>query len=762
MNKPSPLQRVSGWLGPMYNINNWPRGLIRLLVRIALRGRYRIDGIDLYNLPTQGPVVLLGNQVSWIDWAILQIASPRPIRFVLPHDPDGWRYVRWSYDAFGVVSVALDQDESAVGRISAWLQAGEMVCIFPEETLSSHGPLGQLQRAYEQAVVDLEQGVIVPFYLHGLRDSLFSRTPGKRLAGARRGFRRTVTIAFGKRLPLHTSPELVQYRVRELAARAWHRAAQQLEPLPLAWCRTAKARGNALCVTDTSDTSLSCHRALTAVIGFAGLMAKRSPEQNLGLLLPTSTGGAIANMAAFWKGKTTINLNYTGSPSALRAAIRKAEIRTVYTSRLFLRRLAQRGIELDDVLGEVQVFYLEDLKAKLGFATQLATLLMVKGLPARVLFDFSGRRVSIDEPAAILFSSGSEGEPKGAVLTHKNLMSNVKQVAEGLDIQTSDVVMGSLPLFHAFGLTATTLLPLIEGLLLVCHPDPTDSLSVAKAVAKYRGTVLCGTSTFFRLYTKQRRIHPLMLESLRLIIAGAEKLNSDVREAFQARFNKTIYEGYGTTETAPVTSTNVPDRLEPDHWRLQTGNKVGSVGVPLPGCSVRIVDPETLEELPLGQEGLILIGGPQVMAGYLKAPEQTAEVLVERDGILWYKTGDKGQLDTDGFLTIVDRYSRFAKVGGEMVSLGAVEEHARQNLNNGDVDLVAVNVPDERKGEKVILMVAGVTDIGALRKQLQAARHNPLMIPSEVHTIPEVPKLGSGKVDFKAAKTLARSLPPTD
>jgi acyl-[acyl-carrier-protein]-phospholipid O-acyltransferase/long-chain-fatty-acid--[acyl-carrier-protein] ligase len=248
-----------------------------------------------------------------------------------------------------------------------------------------------------------------------------------------------------------------------------------------------------------------------------------------------------------------------------------------------------------------------------------------------------------------------------------------------------------------------------------------------------------------------------MLESLRLVIAGAERLSGDVREAFQRKFNKAIYEGYGATETAPVASTNLPDRLEPGHWRLQTGSRPGTVGLPLPGSSFRIVNPQTLAELPTGDDGLILIAGPQVMQGYLNDPDKTTEVLVELDGLVWYQTGDKGHVDPDGFLTIVDRYSRFAKIGGEMISLGAVEEAVRK-IVGGERDLVAVNLPDGRKGETVVVLVTGDIDPDLLRRQLIHTGCNPLMIPSSLYSLPEIPKLGSGKTDFHTAKQRAAEL----
>jgi acyl-[acyl-carrier-protein]-phospholipid O-acyltransferase/long-chain-fatty-acid--[acyl-carrier-protein] ligase len=228
-----------------------------------------------------------------------------------------------------------------------------------------------------------------------------------------------------------------------------------------------------------------------------------------------------------------------------------------------------------------------------------------------------------------------------------------------------------------------------------------------------------------------------------------------VREAFMLKFGKPIYEGYGATETTPVASVNVPDTLDTESWKTQTGSKAGTVGMPLPGTSFRVVDPVSLQSLPSGEDGLILIGGVQVMKGYLDDPQRTDEAVVELDGTRWYKTGDKGHLDQDGFLTIVDRYSRFAKLGGEMVSLTAVEDQVRRALARPEMELAAVNVPDAKKGERIVLLVAEEIDPDALRRALLDAGVNPLSVPSEVRQVEAIPKLGSGKTDFSGAKRLA-------
>jgi acyl-[acyl-carrier-protein]-phospholipid O-acyltransferase/long-chain-fatty-acid--[acyl-carrier-protein] ligase len=317
--------------------------------------------------------------------------------------------------------------------------------------------------------------------------------------------------------------------------------------------------------------------------------------------------------------------------------------------------------------------------------------------------------------------------------------------------------MASLPLFHAFGLTVTQFLPLIEGLPMICHPDPTDALGIAKAVAKHQATVMCGTSTFLRLFARNHKVHPLMFDSLRIVVSGAEKLNTDVRDSFQIKFGKPILEGYGCTETTPVASVNLPDVLDTNYWKVQKGGKQGTVGMALPGTSFKIVDSESYEELATGEAGMILIGGVQVMQGYLNNPEKNAEVLKQIDGERWYVTGDKGSIDEQGFLTILDRYSRFAKIAGEMISLSELEQYVRNAIPEKDVELVAINLPCNKKGESITLLYEGDLATAEVRQAMLANGVSGLMIPSNWVAVDTVPKLGSGKNDFATAKQLALS-----
>jgi acyl-[acyl-carrier-protein]-phospholipid O-acyltransferase / long-chain-fatty-acid--[acyl-carrier-protein] ligase len=749
---------VVGFGGALYTVYKLPQALVRIITHMVISQRYRMRVIGFDTIPEHGGVLLLGNHISWIDWAVLQIACPRPIRFVMERSIYERWYLKWFLNSFGVIPIGGSGSRTALDEVRESLNAGQVVGLFPEGAISRTGHLGEFKRGYEQAAQDAN-GVIVPFYLFGLWGSTFSRSSARLRALRGGGIRRDIVVAFGKPLSLATPAEQLKRRVFELSIESWERYTKTLDTIPEAWLATAKQVKGDMALADTVAGPMSGYRVITGVLIIAGFVKRYAHEQNVGLLLPTSNGGALANLAVLMRGKTVVNLNYTASPIAIQAAIAKAEIRTVFTSSRFLDRLKQRGIDAEAVLEGVRLYKLEDLGAGVSQARRIWTLLQAVVFPRRLIRLLYCKRVPLDSPAAILFSSGSEGEPKGVVLSHRNIMGNVKQISDVINAEESDVVMATLPQFHAFGLTATTFMPLIEGIPMVCHPDPTDAVNIGKAVATYRATILMGTSTFFRLYAKNTRVHHLMFESLRLVVAGAEKLATDVRETFKIKFGKEILEGYGATETTPVAGVNIPDRLDTTYWKVQFGNKPGTIGMPLPGSSFRIVDPNTLQELPIGEDGLILIGGTQVMLGYLGDPERTAKVIVEMDGLRWYKTGDKGHLDEDGFLTIVDRYSRFAKLGGEMVSLTAVEEQVRRIVGDPELEICAVNLPEPKKGEQIVLLVAGgETDLDALRKQLVDAGCNPLTVPSEYRRVEEVPKLGSGKTDFTAARVLAESV----
>ncbi|MCH8054805.1 MAG: AMP-binding protein [Deltaproteobacteria bacterium] len=461
----------------------------------------------------------------------------------------------------------------------------------------------------------------------------------------------------------------------------------------------------------------------------------------VGLLLPASVAGALANIAVLLAGKVPVNLNFTAGREAMTSAIEQCGIRTIITSRVFLARAKVEEMEgmvfLEEVMKQITPFQ----KALTAFTALLFPSRLLQAL-------YSDGKQNPDALATVIFSSGSTGAPKGVMLSHHNILSNIEAIAQIFWVTKKDRMMGVLPLFHSFGFTGTLWLPLISGFGAIYHPNPMDAKTIGEMVSKYKATLLISTPTFYAAYI--RKCTAGEFSSLRRAIVGAEKLRDPIAKAFKEKYGLDLLEGYGCTELAPVVSVNMPDVEE--GLERQTGLKPGTVGHPIPGVAVRVVDPDTGEPLPYGQEGLLLVKGPNQMIGYLGQPELTAEVL--RDG--WYVTGDIASIDEEGFIRITDRLSRFSKIGGEMVPHIKVEEATNQIL--GDQCCVVTAIPDEQKGERLVVLYAhrDVTP-EELWNQLSKTDLPKLWIPKRenLYCIDAIPLLGTGKVDLKKAKMMA-------
>jgi acyl-[acyl-carrier-protein]-phospholipid O-acyltransferase/long-chain-fatty-acid--[acyl-carrier-protein] ligase len=739
----------------IYTIYKLPQSLIKLFITLFFSMRYKLIVQGIENIPQNGGVLLLGNHISWLDWAFVQMASPRAIRFVMERTIYEKKFLKPFLDFFKVIPISTSGGRKSLDAVASYLEKGEVVCIFPEGSISRSGHLGEFKKGFELATAQVVHGVIIPFYIGGLWGTKWSRSNSNFKERENRT-KKDVIISFGKPIDIKMNATQVKQKVFELSSDSWDRYIDGFQNIDRVFIDTVKRKGSDIALVDSSGEEYSYTKMMTMAVFFRNII-KKHPEHNIGLLMPTTSIGAILNIATILAGKTVVNLNYTASKEAIVFGIEEAKIKNIYTSRRFCEKLQERGVEIKEILKDVNIVYLEDIK-KNSSKFQIIPIVLrygfIKFAPTFLIKAVYCSKNTLDTIGAILFSSGSEGNPKGVMLSHRNLLTNVKQISEMLNITEKEVFLGSLPIFHAFGLTVTTLLPLLEGIKLVSHPDPTDGLGIGKAVAKNRVTFMCATSTFIRLYLKNKKLTPLMFESLNMVFAGAEKLNPLVADEFKQRFGVGIYEGYGATECSPVISANIPDNLDMNYWQTQIGHKRGTIGMPLSGCAVKIVDFDTLEELPINENGLIIVTGSNVMVGYLNNKEKTNDVLVNLDGKLWYKTGDKGHIDEDGFITIVDRYSRFAKVAGEMISLTAVENKIYELCHKEeDLKLVTVNLPDEKKGEKIVLLIN--KNIDNLKQKCIEFGMEPLWIPSEIKLVENIPLLGSGKVDFAGAKRLA-------
>jgi acyl-[acyl-carrier-protein]-phospholipid O-acyltransferase/long-chain-fatty-acid--[acyl-carrier-protein] ligase len=494
-------------------------------------------------------------------------------------------------------------------------------------------------------------------------------------------------------------------------------------------------------MADTTGTQLSYGKSLVGSLLLSQRIESRCAEESMvGVLLPASVAGALTNIAVLLAGKVPVNLNFTAGREAMESAIADCRIKTLITSRLFLSRA-----KLETRQGMV---FVEDLRKEIRPFEKFSTFLRAFLLPSSFL-SHRYRSQKRNDLATVIFSSGSTGTPKGVMLSHHNILTNVEGIAQVIQFTSGDRMMGILPLFHSFGFTGTLWLPLLAGFGVVYHPNPTDAKTIGETVRKYRATLLISTPTFYSGYI--RRCTKEEFATLRYVIAGAEKLREQIAAGFQEKFGTPILEGYGCTELSPVVSVNIPNVVVDKE--TQIGNKPGTVGHPIPGVSVKIVNPDTFEPLPGGKQGLLLVKGPNVMLGYLNRPGLTEEAI--RDG--WYVTGDIAAVDEDGFIRIIDRLSRFSKIGGEMVPHMRVEEVINSIL--GSVASVVTAVPDSQRGEKLIALYCqnGMTT-EELWQRLNDSDLPKLWIPKrdDMFAIDSLPVLGTGKIDLKAAKSLAQ------
>ncbi len=741
-------------LSALYALLKLPQLTVRLLLLPLLKSRYRLFVDGLQNIPQTGGVLLLGNHISWIDWLVLQSATPRAVRFVMERSIYEQWYLRWFLKHFGVIPISSRAGKSAMVEVQKALEGGEVVALFPEGHISYNGQLGVFKHGFEMILKGCDT-TVVPFYLHGLWGSTFSRaTPHYKLI-SKYGSKRNIGVLFGKPMPPTATAYEVKLRVQKLSLRAWSMDTESLKPLHIQWLQRAKEHPFYPAVYDSIGGKLNRIDLLTAVLAVSSVLKPKLKRERgrVGIVLPPSSIGTIVNMSLLTLGKELINLNYTLDVNILKSTLLQSDIKYIITSKKFVSKLQNRGFSIESAFEGQYVIYVEDFKNKISKPLKAFYYMEALFLPAKAIEWLHFEKSSLDSIASILFSSGSEGTPKGIELTHKNILGNIKQVSALLNFQDDDLILNSLPIFHSFGLGVTMLMPLCEGVPIVTVADPTDTQNIGKMAIRYKATILFGTATFFRLYAKSKKLNPLMFSSVRMAIAGAEKLNPDIAKEFKVKFGVDIYEGYGATETSPVISVNMPDAIDPNTFKILIGHKNGSVGQPIPGTHIRIIDPSTQQELKSGEDGLITVGGVQVMRGYLNNVEKTEEVIYEYEGVRYYKTGDKGHLDDDGFLYIIDRYSRFAKIGGEMVSLGAVEEQLR-DLESRGIEYVAVALPDDKKGEQIVLLHTK----GDIKEYIKSIQLAPLLRPSKFIEVDSIPLLGSGKVDYKRAILLAKEL----
>ncbi len=725
--------------------------LIEKIAAAVARCLYRVKTRGFEQIPATGGALILANHLSYIDPVPLQLACPRPLRFVgfqgfLNVNP----LFRWLYRISGTIPVSSTNALATTRRVVAALKAGELVCLFPEGSISRTGQLLRIQRGFE--VMARKAGVpVIPVAHDGLWGSVFSFSGNKYLFKSPRLMRTHVFVAWGK--PLHaeaaTAPA-VRRALLDLGCEAFEERPQLKRHLGREIVRGLARRPWRVELIDRTAErrELKAGALIAAAAAFSRHLRKHVAERRVGIVLPPGAGATIANLAVICAGKIPVNLNFTAGRSAIEASLRLGEIKTV--------------ISADAVRAKVPNFpwpegtldLRKEIQAMGGKRAIVPWLAAAWLLPNQLFASLLGLPHRGDrEEAGLLFTSGSSGEPKGVVLTHRNILANCWQISSLSILPDTATMLACLPIFHSFGFTVTLWYPMIRGCRVVTVPSPLDTRKMIDAVRDEACSVMVGAPTFLRPVLKKAESGEL--RTLDLVVSGAEKMPLDLYEGFREKFHLEIMQGYGLTETTPVSCVNQPDppvvtaTADP-----QEGKRLGSVGRMLPGMTSRILNPDTMIEQDPGTRGMVVLRGANVFGGYLSDEEKTRDAFHEG----WFVTGDLGRIDEDGFLWIEGRLSRFSKIGGEMVPHGTIEQRLVEafdlDQSNGYV-VVVLGVPDAQKGEALVLLTTLPLTAEEVREKLAAAGLANLWIPRLVHRVESIPVLGTGKLDLKGCRQIA-------
>jgi acyl-[acyl-carrier-protein]-phospholipid O-acyltransferase/long-chain-fatty-acid--[acyl-carrier-protein] ligase len=744
-----------------------PEWFGRLILFFATRTVYRVRVIGRDNFPEKTGALLVCNHMSFVDVALLMAATDRPIRFLMYQGIYDRPVVKPFAKMMKAIPISSEQHPRemlhSLKTATDALRKDEIVCIFAEGQITRTGQLLPFRRGLERIMKGVEVPII-PVNLDGVWGSIFSFDRGRFLWKMPRRIPYRVTVSFGKQLPPTSTAVEVRAAVQELQATAFETRKSSMKTLDRAFVRTARQRPWRFFMADGKTPRVSFGSALNKTVYIARRLGRYIGEQPMvGVLLPPSVGGALTNYALMLMGRVPVNLNYTSSNDTIASCAKQCGLDLVITSKAFIDRFPNmtipgRTLLLEDALGGPR--FIEKLSA-LWMAWLIPTALLKRALGARHAKPVSeaigsagaGKASPIDELATVIFSSGSTGDPKGVMLSHFNIMSNISQVTQVFMLGERDKVLGILPFFHSFGFTAGLWLPAVQGVGVVFHPNPLDAQVIGGLVEKYKGTFLIATPTFLQAYL--RRCTPESFGSLQYVLVGAEKLPERLAMAFQDQFGIRPLEGYGCTECSPVVTVNGKDYRAPGF--RQVAAKRGKIGHPLPGVSVKVVDLETGQPVAPGNSGILLVKGPNVMRGYLGKPQKTAEVL--QDG--WYTTGDVGMIEEDGFITITDRLSRFSKIGGEMVPHIRIEEKLHELADATEQVFAVTAVPDEKKGERIIVIhTLPAAKLTTVLEKLSQCDLPALWRPkaNQFAHVDSIPTLGTGKMDLRGTKALATSL----
>ncbi len=708
------------------------------LVKLHVTGRN--------NIPEEGGALLVANHETFVDTMALQAALDREIYFVLGREALEVPWIRRLARGMFVIPVDGDTPEgmdAAVISIREKIASGCLVCVNCGRQFKRDGRNVPWYRDYGLLVQGLSAPVI-PVAMNRICEILYAYENMHitwHFAGV---FRFPIYVRAGAALPEQLPAVKIREAVRRENVEGYYLRKYRDDVLQYGFLRVARRFLWRLCFADVMTGPLNYFKTLTGSIALARkLKTVLGDSKMVGVLMPSTVGGALANVALQSMGRIPVNLNYTASSELIDDCARRCDITHTVTARAFLERVP--------VTPPGTAVYLEDIRKIVSKSDQVVAMLMALFMPARLLFRALGAKpVGLDDIATIIFSSGSEGIPKGIVLTHRNIITVFEGMREMVPHDKTTGIVGFLPFFHSFGYAIVLWTPLMEGLHSVFHPNPLEPKPIAQLVRKYHGSVMVATPTFLQGFV--RRVEPELLQSLNCVMVGAEKLPERIRNSFGERFGIEPGEGYGATECAPIISASLPDEESPGFYVQHS--KTGTVGHPFPYQMVKVVDPDSHQELSTDEAGLLLVRGPNVMPGYLNDEKRSWEVL--KDG--WYVTGDIASVDEDGFITITDRLARFSKIGGEMVPHTKIEEVLHGLLGLTEQALVVLGVPDEVRGERlVVLHTLEEEQLELLLQRMSGSELPNLWRPRQnaFQRIASIPVLGTGKLDIRKAKQSA-------
>jgi acyl-[acyl-carrier-protein]-phospholipid O-acyltransferase/long-chain-fatty-acid--[acyl-carrier-protein] ligase len=740
-------------VGAIYVLLLMPDALLRFVLWCITHSIYRVRIVGRDNIPERGGALFVCNHVSYADALLLIASTDRPIRFLMFKDIYEKPWIKPFAKIWKTIPVSSEQRPrellTALKTASDAIRNGEVVCIFAEGQITRIGQLLPFRRGIEHIMKNVD-APIIPVALDGVLGGPMSYRRGKFIHLVTSRLPHPVTVSFGAPLPPTTTPFAVREAVQELQVAAWSLRREQMQPLHRNFIQMARQHPFRFAFADATSGKINFGSALVKTIFLARRLKKIWREQKMvGIFLPPSVPGALVNYAAFLCGKVPVNLNYTLTETTLADCVKQCEIKTIISSRKFLEKIK--------LTPPGEIIFLEDFAAKPSLPEKITAFLLAKLVPAILLEKiFGSTHIRMDDLATIIFSSGSTGEPKGVMLSQFNLLANISQCGEVIALDESQRLLGILPFFHSFGFTVTLCVPIVLGTGVAFYPNPLDAKGVGAMVRENKVTVLLATATFLQLYL--RGVAPEDFGGLKLVVTGAEKLPEPLAAAFEEKFGIRPFEGYGCTECSPAVAVNTWDYRAAGFY--QVGGKHGKIGQPVPGMCVRITDAENPwggKILPPGEAGMLLVRGPNLMLGYLNQPEKTAEVL--RDG--WYCTGDVAFLDDDGFLQITGRLNRFSKIGGEMVPQLKIEEKLSELAGVAETTFVVIGVPDEKKGERlVVLHKLADAELAVVLEKFAASDLPNLWKPKAdaFFRVENFPMLGTGKLDLRGVKETAARL----